>query len=70
VLDKLINDNRLQSAERLQAENADLMCQPLIASLKAEHQLRLSHAQSLIERGDQIIHIDPGEALRFYEQTR
>jgi hypothetical protein len=70
MLGILINANRLQSAERLLAENADLACQPQIASLKSELQLRLSKVQFHIERGDRIVHIDPGEALRFYGQAR
>jgi hypothetical protein len=70
VLGKLINDNRLQSAEGLLAENADIACQPQISSLKSELQLQLSNVRILIERGDRIVPIDPGEALRFYEQAR
>jgi hypothetical protein len=69
VLSKLIDDNRLQSAERLLAENGDIACQPQISSLKSELQLRLSNVRILIERGDRIVRIDPGEALRFYQQA-
>jgi hypothetical protein len=70
VLGKLIDDNRLQSANRLLAENKDLACQPLISSIKSELRLRISNVQSLIERGDRMVNVDPREALRFYEQAR
>ncbi|MGA2262807.1 MAG: hypothetical protein ABSH28_15400, partial [Acidobacteriota bacterium] len=70
MLGKLMNDNRLQSAERLLAENADLASQPQISSLKSELEHRSSQVQFLIERGDRIVRIDPGGALRFYEQAR
>lgn len=70
ALNKLMEDDKLQSAQRMLLQNSDLVCRQEIRSAQSTVQTRQQEVRTLIDHGDRMIQVNPSRAIKLYQQAQ